>query len=415
MSKLDETVSMRGARLALQRARVLDIPPRTRLFVALVGTIGVVLVIVGSLEGPGGFVATDKLLHFTGYSVLGFVFVLALPAMLWVPGLFALAGLGGLIEVLQPSFGRSRDSHDLLANLVGVAIGGAVGYGARTVHAYLRRELSQAEARARMKRYGAGSLIYSQGEPQKELHVIQQGLVEITREVDGTTQLLATAEPGDVIGILGVVLGEPNLTTATAVAPTTLYPMKARELLERAGDAWQPTAAVITALAEMFRHTRLELERAEGRPEGERAVVAPEARPHLREEATLRTKLRLQHHDPGDVIYRQGDAAREIYVIDEGEVNISRENNGQTEVVATAESGDVIGVLGAALGMPQPTTATAAVSTTVMPMDAAELLGRSEDGWRPTTAVIRSLAATVEHMRSQLEGREAEPRPETEG
>ena len=68
---------------------------------------------------PGG----DKLHHFVAFAALVFPVVLARPrAALWAVPLAA--GYGGVIELIQPSFGRSRELADAVANTLG-ALGGA--------------------------------------------------------------------------------------------------------------------------------------------------------------------------------------------------------------------------------------------------------------------------------------------------
>lgn len=81
----------------------------------------------------------DKVAHFIGFATLITVFsaVGTLPLRLLIP--LAVA-LGGVIELVQPSFGRGAEWADFWANNAGVAVGAILGPG---VH------------RALLRRYGA--------------------------------------------------------------------------------------------------------------------------------------------------------------------------------------------------------------------------------------------------------------------
>ncbi len=62
-------------------------------------------------------------------------------------------------------------------------------------------------------------------------------------------------------------------------------------------------------------------------------------------------------YQPGDVIFRQGDAAADLYVIRSGSVRITRTSGSVTEVLAELGSGDFFGEM--AIFDPGPRSATA--------------------------------------------------------
>jgi len=69
---------------------------------------------------------TDKLVHLITFAALAFP--LARTARFGFVLVFICASaFGGFIEVLQPFFGRSADIHDWVADIVGVALGVAMG------------------------------------------------------------------------------------------------------------------------------------------------------------------------------------------------------------------------------------------------------------------------------------------------
>jgi NADH:quinone reductase (non-electrogenic) len=53
--------------------------------------------------------------------------------------------------------------------------------------------------------------------------------------------------------------------------------------------------------------------------------------------------VRNQHFEPGDIIFRQGDLGDSVYVIEEGECEVLREQKGEQELLATLGPGEYFG------------------------------------------------------------------------
>src|SRR5205085_7860564 len=66
--------------------------------------------------------------------------------------------------------------------------------------------------------YPAGERIFAQGELGTEMFIIQDGVVEIVKEISGETHLLSTLEKGDFFGEMAVLDDVPR--SADAVART---------------------------------------------------------------------------------------------------------------------------------------------------------------------------------------------------
>ena len=86
-------------------------------------------------DAPGN----DKLHHFVAYAALAFPFCAARPRVaIWMVPL-AIA-YGGIIELIQPYFGRHADWGDFLANSTGALIGALMAWVAhRSVLRHLLR------------------------------------------------------------------------------------------------------------------------------------------------------------------------------------------------------------------------------------------------------------------------------------
>jgi len=65
---------------------------------------------------------------------------------------------------------------------------------------------------------GAGKLIFSEGEPGNHMYIIQDGVVRITKNIDGKDHVLAELTKGDFFGEMAIV--SRIMRTASAVAVT---------------------------------------------------------------------------------------------------------------------------------------------------------------------------------------------------
>ena len=89
---------------------------------ALTILIGMLAPISEVSTAPAG---TDKIIHIVAFAAL--VFPLAFKRRIGLFTLFIFASLfGGIIEIVQPSFGRNADIIDWIADSVGVICGMAV-------------------------------------------------------------------------------------------------------------------------------------------------------------------------------------------------------------------------------------------------------------------------------------------------
>ncbi len=254
--------------MALQRAALLDVPPRTRLVIGVAGVAGIGLIAMASLvSGQEQYIQTDKIIHFSGYTVLATVFILALRPILFLPALMALVAIGMGIELLQPKTGRSFDMMDQMANSVGVVVGAALGLVVRGTYAFIHTELIAADARRRLVSFAPGQVVYRQGDPSEQFYVIKSGLIEISREADGTQSQLMVLRPGEVPGAVAAIQGIPYQVTATALTPATLYRMELRELMESAKGKEDPVVAVLCCFSDRLLEMVKEREQREARVE----------------------------------------------------------------------------------------------------------------------------------------------------
>ena len=73
-------------------------------------------------QPPPGSDGTDKVVHLIAFAALAFPLARTGRIGL-IPVVVGASAFGGLIELIQPSFGRSADMQDWIADIAGVALG----------------------------------------------------------------------------------------------------------------------------------------------------------------------------------------------------------------------------------------------------------------------------------------------------
>ena len=68
----------------------------------------------------------------------------------------------------------------------------------------------------------AGQTVFSQGDPGDALYVVVSGAVEVRGERDGRSERVAVLGPGDCLGEMALVTGDPRSATVVTLSPTRL-------------------------------------------------------------------------------------------------------------------------------------------------------------------------------------------------
>ncbi len=83
--------------------------------------------------------------------------------------------------------------------------------------------LAPLAANIRMVDLYEGEILFNQGDIAKTLYLIEEGKIQIIREYDSKEEIvLATLGPGEVVGDLSMIVGEPRTARVVATEPTQL-------------------------------------------------------------------------------------------------------------------------------------------------------------------------------------------------
>jgi CRP-like cAMP-binding protein len=93
-------------------------------------------------------------------------------------------------------------------------------------HDLPEHEVETVEAQLRTVQLGAGDVVVRQGTPADKFFIIVDGEVEVIREDEGKTRLLATLGRGQFFGEIAILRDMPRVATVRALKPTTLFVME---------------------------------------------------------------------------------------------------------------------------------------------------------------------------------------------
>lgn len=188
----------------------------------------------------------------------------------------------------------------------------------------------------------AGEIIYQQGRPATALYLIRSGWARLLSDQMG---VLSNVGTGSLLGETDLILGRAYSVSAEAASDVSLWMLHDADLKTIFQEQPAIARALKVALGVSEDQT---LERHLRKLELMHGLQAHE----LREVAT---RLRPEQFIAGQTVYRQGAEGEAMYLVDEGQVEVTGVNG----VIAKAGAGSVFGEGAFLTGEPRSTTATA--------------------------------------------------------
>lgn len=198
----------------------------------------------------------------------------------------------------------------------------------------------------------AGQVLFAEGDPADALFVVLEGTIEIVSTADDESELvLATLGPGAMFG---------------------------EQTLLRGSDARRSAGARAVPRTRLGEVRRATFERLLSLGAGDRGALASLGEEQLRRDARRKSGLirlfagedeapeDLVSFVTGEILVQQGEPADAVYLLVSGRVEVLRQGESGTEVLATRGAGDCIGELGV--------LAREARSATVVAVDPVEAI-----------------------------------------
>jgi ATP-binding cassette subfamily B protein len=184
----------------------------------------------------------------------------------------------------------------------------------------------------------------------------------VKRSPSGDEIPVALLGRGDAFGEVDVLDGAPRRTTVRASADVLALRLDAAELRSLVVD--HPDIQVY-----------LELHRKYGTLQMFFRALPPFGRLSPRAVATVAaTELMPLVVDAGATVFREGDAPGPVYLVDDGRLRVTRQEQGRLVHVANLTSGDSAGVPAAIRGAPRSTTVEVVTRARLLALDAATLV-----------------------------------------
>lgn len=110
----------------------------------------------------------------------------------------------------------------------------------------------------RERAFPAGAAIMYQGEPADRIVILLEGRVKVTRiEGDGRESLLSIRDPGDLLGELSFVDGQPRIATVTTIEPVRALVTTEDELRHHLESTPRVAVALLQIVVRRFRESTL--------------------------------------------------------------------------------------------------------------------------------------------------------------
>jgi len=231
----------------------------------------------------------------------------------------------------------------------------------------------------------AGTVLFRHRDEGSDFYLLEEGEVAIQRTTGYGTYPLALLKAGTLFGEVGFISGEPRSADAVALKPVKLLRFDA-EAVEKRARSWTEFGvhlywALWHALATKLRATNEQLRTffpAEKQPENflrlrrsieaapvdlsedEKIQLLQEQGLTSKDLLTLATFSRELRFEPNSALFEEGEEGREMYVVVEGRVLISKYIPGAgEEALAVLERGDFFGEMSLLEGEPRSADARA--------------------------------------------------------
>jgi NTE family protein/lysophospholipid hydrolase len=179
----------------------------------------------------------------------------------------------------------------------------------------------------------ASAVLFRQGDPGEAFYVITSGKLRLSlRQPDGLVTQISDLGPGETVGEMAVLTGQPHPATVNAVEETRLLRLPKAAFDRLAQVHPDLITRLIGAMLPRFQQTRTNLILTRLFGPLEQATLAE-----------LGKSLAWRRLDCGQVLCRQGEPGEELYIVVQGRLHFTVETAGETRTLGEVGAGESIG------------------------------------------------------------------------
>lgn len=232
----------------------------------------------------------------------------------------------------------------------------------------------------RLRRHTHGQRIITEGEPGDSFFMLADGVVVVSKRLNGADTVLAHLHQGAVFGEMALVSHAPRAATVTAMGDVDLLELSRRDLELHAGELESVTQA-------LKKFTR-------GRFLANLAATSPLFKPIDRaDRRALMAKFKPRMVYANDILIEEGEPGRGLYLILRGEYRVTKRQGGEALVLATLRGGDVFGEI----SLLKETNTTATVTS----LGIGEVLKLDREEFREVLAKYPEVKSTLDLLSEQ--------------
>jgi putative peptide zinc metalloprotease protein len=226
-------------------------------------------------------------------------------------------------------------------------------------------ELERVVAVMVTERYATGELIIRQGDPGDKFYILQRGKANVWQMgVDGVERLVDKKGPGQYFGEVALVSKAPRNATVRAETPIVLYSIGHEEfdrLIRQYVDLAQQVDSEVKyswLLRSMPIFDEL----------------------NSRDLDQFARRMERETCQAGQVLFHEGDPGDKFYIVESGQLVVTRTINGDTVELSRREAGDYVGEIALLQDLPRTATITCGKDTVLLSLKAEyfhELVSKS--------------------------------------
>lgn len=223
-----------------------------------------------------------------------------------------------------------------------------------------------------------GDVIFSEGELGNTMYVIQSGAVQIIRTIKGIKSVLAILETGDFFGEMALIDRRPRSATAIAISKTKLLPFTRETLIENIKIDPEIAIHLLKVLCFRINKTNRLLKKfyEYNKHLFNKNNISDENKANNSTQtnieftnlknylfSTLNTENNIEEYHKMEYIFHEGESGNDMYLILEGSVEISIEDENGKHVLANLTVGDFFGESAIITETPRNANAIAIMNT----------------------------------------------------